>query len=69
MNKIYMLDTNICSFIMREQSEVVLKRLEPAVLRDQRIVVSVITYSEMRFGATGALLQIVGGDKLIIPFC
>ncbi len=38
---------------MREQSEVVLKRLEPAVLRDQRIVVSVITYSEMRFGATG----------------
>ena len=36
-----MLDTNICSFIMREQSEVVLKRLEPAVLRDQRIVVSV----------------------------
>ncbi len=48
-----MLDTNICSFIMREQSEVVLKRLEPAVLRDQRIVVSVITYSEMRFGATG----------------
>lgn len=44
MNKIYMLDTNICSFIMREQSEVVLKRLEPAVLRDQRIVVSVITY-------------------------
>ncbi|MHC0466956.1 type II toxin-antitoxin system VapC family toxin [Kosakonia cowanii] len=53
MNKTYMLDTNICSFIMREQPEVVLKRLEQAVLRNQRIVVSAITYSEMRFGATG----------------
>jgi tRNA(fMet)-specific endonuclease VapC len=43
-----MLDTNICSFIMREQPEAVLKRLEQAVLRGQRIVVSAITYSEMR---------------------
>ncbi|ELE9247867.1 PIN domain-containing protein [Enterobacter kobei] len=43
MNKTYMLDTNICSFIMREQP----------VLRNQRIVVSAITYSEMRFGTTG----------------
>ncbi|VVL12878.1 tRNA(fMet)-specific endonuclease VapC [Klebsiella pneumoniae] len=48
-----MLDTCICSFIMREQPEAVLKRLELAVLRGQRIVVSAITYSEMRFGATG----------------
>ncbi len=38
---------------MREQPEAVLKRLEQAVLRDHRIVVSAITYSEMRFGATG----------------
>ena len=53
MNKTYMLDTCICSFIMREQPEAVLKRLEQAVLRGQRIVVSAITYSEMRFGATG----------------
>ena len=53
MNKTYMLDTNICSFIMREQPEAVLKRLEQAVLRNQRIVVSAITYSEMRFGAIG----------------
>lgn len=52
MNKIYMLDTNICSFIMREQPEAVLKRLEQAVLWGHRIVVSAITYSEMRFGAT-----------------
>jgi tRNA(fMet)-specific endonuclease VapC len=48
-----MLDTNICSFIMREQPEAVLKRLEQAVLRNHRIVVSAITYAEMRFGAVG----------------
>ncbi|MDI8975849.1 type II toxin-antitoxin system VapC family toxin, partial [Salmonella enterica subsp. enterica serovar Lubbock] len=43
----------ICSFIMREQPEAVLKRLEQAVLRRHRIVVSAITYAEMRFGCTG----------------
>jgi tRNA(fMet)-specific endonuclease VapC len=48
-----MLDTSICSFIMREQPEAVLKRLEQAVLRGHRIVVSAITYAEMRSGATG----------------
>lgn len=53
MNKMYMLDTCICSFIMREQPDAVLQRLAQAVLRNQRIVVSAITYSEMRFGATG----------------
>ncbi|EJO2709613.1 VapC toxin family PIN domain ribonuclease, partial [Salmonella enterica] len=47
--KTYMLDTNICSFIMREQPEVVLKRLEQTVLRGHRIVVSAITYAEMCF--------------------
>ncbi|HEJ0145135.1 MULTISPECIES: type II toxin-antitoxin system VapC family toxin [Citrobacter freundii complex] len=53
MNKTYMLDTCICSFIMREQPEAVLKHLEQAVLRNQRIVIPVITYAEMRFGGTG----------------
>lgn len=48
-----MLDTCICSFIMREQPDAVLQRLAQAVLRNQRIVVSAITYSEMRFGTTG----------------
>ena len=59
MNKIYMLDTNICSFIMREQSEAVLKRLKQ---RCHRIVVSAITYSKMCFGATGpkALPRAIG---------
>jgi len=53
VNKTYMLDTCICSFIMREQPQAILKRLEQVVLRNQRIVISAITYSEMRFGATG----------------
>jgi tRNA(fMet)-specific endonuclease VapC len=48
-----MLDTCICSFIMREQPETVLKPLEQAILRSHHIVVSAITYSEIRFGATG----------------
>ncbi|NIG99022.1 MAG: type II toxin-antitoxin system VapC family toxin [Serratia symbiotica] len=52
MNKTYMLDTNICSFIMREQPEAVIKHLEQAVLRNC-IVVSAITYAEMCFGAIG----------------
>lgn len=48
-----MLDTNICSFIMREQPAAVITRLQHAVLRKHRIVVSAITYAEMRFGAIG----------------
>ena len=53
MNKTYMIDTHICSFIMREQPQAVIKRLEQTVLRNHRIVVSAITYAEMRFGAVG----------------
>jgi tRNA(fMet)-specific endonuclease VapC len=36
MKKTWMLDTNICSFIMREQPAAVLKRLEQAVLSTPR---------------------------------
>lgn len=54
MNKKYMLDTCICSFILREQPEVVLKRLGQAVLHNQRIVVSAITWSEISFAARAA---------------
>lgn len=43
MKKTYMPDSCICSFILREQ----------AGMRGHRIVISAITYSEMRFGATG----------------
>lgn len=46
-DRIYMLNTCICSFIMREQPAAVIKRLEQAVLRNHRIVVSAITWAEI----------------------
>ncbi|WP_075801615.1 type II toxin-antitoxin system VapC family toxin [Pseudomonas putida] len=49
----YMLDTCICSFIMREHPEAVIKRLVAEVIRGNRIVVSAITYAEMRYGQIG----------------
>lgn len=48
-----MVETWICSFIMREPPEAVMKRLEQAVLRNRRIMVSDNTYSEMPPGAIG----------------
>ena len=51
--KCYMLDTNICSFIMREQPAAVLRRLHDCSAHKHKIVVSAITYAEMRFGAIG----------------
>lgn len=49
----YMLDTCISSFIMRERPECVLERLAAEVARSNRIVISAITYSEMRYGQIG----------------
>ena len=51
--KTYMLDTCICSFIMREQPALVLRRLQDAVESKHRIVISAITYAEMRYGTIG----------------
>ena len=68
MTKTFMLDTNICSFIMREQPETVIRRLEQAVLRNHRIVVSAITYAEMRFGAIGKKAS-PRHAKLVEAFC
>lgn len=48
-----MLDTCICSFIMRELPESVLQRLAAEVGQNNRIVISAITYAEMRFGQIG----------------
>jgi tRNA(fMet)-specific endonuclease VapC len=48
-----MLDTCICSFIMREHPELVLQRLAAEVARNNRIVISAITYAEMRYGQIG----------------
>jgi tRNA(fMet)-specific endonuclease VapC len=68
VKKTYMLDTNICSFIMREQPEMVISRLEQAVLRNHRIVVSAITYAEMRFGAIGKKAS-PRHSQLVDAFC
>lgn len=48
-----MLDTCICSFIMRERPESVLQRLAAEVAGNNRIVISAITYAEMRYGQIG----------------
>jgi len=48
-----MLDTCICSFIMREQPASVLQRLAEKVAQNNRIVISAITYAEMRYGQIG----------------
>lgn len=48
-----MLDTNICSFIMRARPPAVLERLQAAVAQQNSIVVSVITYYEMLLGTIG----------------
>ena len=53
MNKVFMLDTCICSYIMREQPESVLRALQCEVSQMNQIVISAITYAEMRFGAIG----------------
>jgi tRNA(fMet)-specific endonuclease VapC len=48
-----MLDTNICSFIMRERPAKLLKVLQGHVENKDRLVLSAITYAELRFGAIG----------------
>lgn len=48
-----MLDTNICSYVMRERPESVLTELQSKVMHRDRIVISAITYAELRFGAIG----------------
>jgi len=49
----YMLDTCICSFIMREHPVSVLQRLTEQVAQNNRVVISAITYAEMRYGQIG----------------
>ncbi|MGX9517267.1 type II toxin-antitoxin system VapC family toxin [Vibrio mediterranei] len=55
MNKkiYYMLDTCICSFIMREQPIAALQKLQSVVEKKHRIVISAITYQEMQYGLLG----------------
>lgn len=49
-----MLDTRLCAYIMREQPEAVLTRLEQAVLHGHRIVISAITWAELLQAAAAA---------------
>jgi tRNA(fMet)-specific endonuclease VapC len=49
----YMLDTFICSFIMRELPISVLEKLQSVVSKQHCIVISAITYQEMQFGLLG----------------
>ena len=51
--KVFMLDTCICSFIMREMPPSVLQRLANETAQQHRIVISAITYAEMRYGQVG----------------
>lgn len=53
MSALYMLDTNICSFIMRERPVSVLERLQEVAASQNQIVISVITYYEMLLGTVG----------------
>ena len=53
MTSAYMLDTNICSFIMRERPMTVLTRLQSATERQTAIVISVVTYYEILLGTIG----------------
>ncbi|MCK7552792.1 type II toxin-antitoxin system VapC family toxin [Marinobacter goseongensis] len=49
----YMLDTCICSYIMRVRPASVLQRLTIEVEQGNQIVISAITYAEMRYGQIG----------------
>ena len=52
--RICLLDTNICSFLMRRPSSQLIQRLEDAVAAGDLLVISAITYAELRFGASAA---------------
>ena len=47
----YMLDTNICSFLIRKRPEYLLEKLQQTAQAGHPIVVSAITYAELTFGA------------------
>jgi len=53
MSRLYMLDTNICSFIIRERPPSVLARLQAAVQAGDSALISVVTYYEMLLGTIG----------------
>lgn len=46
-----MLDTNICSFLIRNKPDYLLDKLQETVELHHQIVISAITYAELTFGA------------------
>jgi tRNA(fMet)-specific endonuclease VapC len=48
---VYMLDTNICSFLIRSKPEYLLDKLQEMTQLQHQIVISSITYAELMFGA------------------
>lgn len=48
---IYMLDTDMCSYIMRDRAAWVLQNLNDKSSAGHVVCMSVITYQELRFGA------------------
>lgn len=59
-----MLDTDICSYLMREQTASLLQAMEKRVEAGDDICISVITYSELRLGAARSDAR-VKYDRLI----
>jgi tRNA(fMet)-specific endonuclease VapC len=53
MSRVCMLDTNICSFIIRERPASVLDKLQAAMEAGESVVISVVTYYEMLLGTIG----------------
>ena len=51
---IFMLDTDICSYIMRDQAGSLLSTLHAKSSEGHDMCISVITYQELRFGAERA---------------
>ena len=47
--KTYMLDTNICSFLIRKKPGYLLDTLQQAVQSGHQVVISAITYAELTF--------------------
>ena len=48
---VYMLDTNMCSFLIRKRPEYLLDKLQKTVVSGHQVVISSITYAELTFAA------------------
>lgn len=63
---LYMLDTDTCSYLIRENPPSVLEAMDKTVRQGHEVVISSITYAELMLGAkraanTGRLLPLIQG--------